>query len=253
MFMFLKSKILKTILFVTLFFPMVTYAQQAYPDGTLLRARGYSGVYVFDKGTVRVIPSIEVFKSYNYDWNKVQEVDYVIHEQYPKTRLIKTSNNSKVYYLTDAGRRLWIPTAEMFINIGYHSVGEEVTLINNLELGYYKDEQFIKSNQNDKTTAYRVSSFGTKRAINNQEIFESYSSDWSSIHDVPDQIITSYPETKLIRQKGDYKVYSLENGMRRWITSLQAFEQQGFSWERIEDITEVDLKSYPEGTDINSK
>jgi len=249
--MFNKKLIYNIVLLVFVGFPLVLFAQQSYPDGTLLRPVNYAGVYVFDKETVRVIPSIEVFESYNYDWNDVQEVDYVVHNRYPETRLVKTSDSPKVYYLTLSRDRLWIPTVEVFVGAGYNSVSEEVTVINDLEMSYYEDERFVKSDQYGKITAYRLSSFGTKRAIKSPEIFESYTSAWGDIQEIPDRILTIYPETKLIRQIGGHKVYFIENGMRRWVSSPQDFEQRGFSWGEIEDITEIDLQSYPEGDIIN--
>lgn len=64
----------------------------------------------------------------------------------------------------------------------------------------------------------------------------------------------SRSDSLLIQKQGDPKVYLIENGQRRWITSPEVFNQQGYDWQDIIEVTQPILDLIPEGppiTDFN--
>ena len=48
---------------------------EAHPDGTLVRGLKRKSVYLIDQGQKCLIPSIQVFRSWNYRWAQVIEID----------------------------------------------------------------------------------------------------------------------------------------------------------------------------------
>ena len=49
-----------------------------------------------------------------------------------------------------------------------------------------------------------------------------------------------------MRAQGDPKVYAIENGARKWITSLAEFNSKGYKWEAIVEVNAVEIEAYPE-------
>lgn len=209
------------------------------------------------KGTKRQIPNIEIFNSYGYKWSDVIEVDQSIEHGYNLTELVKKTSDKKVYYLA-YNRKLWIPTVEVFLKAGYKSAEDEVAVVNNKELDYYRDLKLVQKGHKtfqgfyskDEQTVYIITPFGTKRPIRSAEIFVSYGYDWSYIRTVPVRLVDAFPDTVLVRDKNDYKVYKIENGIKHWIVNQNAFTRNGFSFDQIEEITALDLSLYPEGDRI---
>lgn len=56
----------------------------------------------------------------------------------------------------------------------------------------------------------------------------------------------STPALTLIRVKGDFKVYVIESGKRRWIKTAEEFAKGGYDWKKITEINASELGSYPE-------
>lgn len=58
-----------------------------------------------------------------------------------------------------------------------------------------------------------------------------------------------YPDGTLLKGSGIY-VYVIENGMRRLIPDEKTFNSMGYNWNAIKVISDSDLSSIPQGTDI---
>lgn len=48
------------------------------------------------------------------------------------------------------------------------------------------------------------------------------------------------------------KVYVLENGMKRWITTEKVFNAFEYNWDKIQTISDGDLAQYPTGRELDS-
>jgi len=57
------------------------------------------------------------------------------------------------------------------------------------------------------------------------------------------------PKADLIKGSGP-EVYALENGIRRWIESLESFQYFNYGWENIKIVSEAVLESYPQGENL---
>jgi len=95
---------------------------------------------------------------------------------------------------------------------------------------------------------YKKSSFGSNEALG------SFSFTASSVAEVPiienneeNQPTVNYPEGSLIRAIGDYKVYIIKNGYRRWIQKAEIFNAYShLRWEDIIEVSPEELAEYQE-------
>ncbi|MCK4524869.1 MAG: hypothetical protein KAU07_00325 [Candidatus Andersenbacteria bacterium] len=61
-----------------------------------------------------------------------------------------------------------------------------------------------------------------------------------------------YKNDSLLKSLEDSKVYLIENGNKRWITSAAVFISNGYKWEDIVIVTELELELYPSGENIKA-
>lgn len=78
-----------------------SYAQEALPDGTLIRPAGYANVFIIQKGKKHPIQNIEVFNSYGYKWEEVKVLDQSVEHAYSLALLIRLKDDPKVYFLAN--------------------------------------------------------------------------------------------------------------------------------------------------------
>lgn len=100
----------------------------------------------------------------------------------------------------------------------------------------------------------------TRYWITSQEVYEALNYKWSWIEDVSQHLLdnykegseitdtTTHPDHTLIKYAGNSKVYKLEHGKKRWISSPDAFEKLGYRWDRI--VTVPDTETYQDGTKL---
>ena len=60
-------------------------------------------------------------------------------------------------------------------------------------------------------------------------------------------------DDKLVLAEGDYRVYYINDGLKHWIDSVQAFRNQGFYWEEVSIVGVSELELYEEGETILSR
>ena len=61
-----------------------------------------------------------------------------------------------------------------------------------------------------------------------------------------------FPEGQLLRAQNSPDVYVLEGKYKRWITSLQVFEDYGYSWKNVETLSPEELIRIPRGNDVRA-
>ncbi len=100
---------------------------------------------------------------------------------------------------------------------------------------------------------------GVRRLIRNADIFLAHGFSWGavatvgSLADVPLSDPLDYPVVPgmLIKGSGS-KVYLVEGGTRRWITSESVFLGLGYAWSAIRVVQEATLAGLPEGAAISA-
>ncbi len=97
---------------------------------------------------------------------------------------------------------------------------------------------------------YYITEGGLKRWIPTADIFVSYGNRWEDIVTIPQWQLDSYPDNILVKLATSTKVYKLENGKKRWIETAAAFDRNGFRWDQIAPINQVEFDYYPLGVTI---
>ena len=58
-------------------------------------------------------------------------------------------------------------------------------------------------------------------------------------------------EGKLVKAgDNDPKIYLIEKGKKRWVTSPDALQKHGFQWDDVKRVSAADLTAVPEGAPI---
>ncbi len=99
----------------------------------------------------------------------------------------------------------------------------------------------------DSPRVYYITEKGFKRWIPTAAIFLSYGNHWSDIAIIDQSQVNTIPDSNLIRLSGNPRVYKIENGKKRWITSVVAFTRYGFSWDQIAPVNQAEFNYYPLG------
>lgn len=162
--------------------------------------------------------------------NKIQGAEFV-----------KVKDDPRVW-LKFKNQRLWLRTPEIFTQAGgeWNKIKIEKTLDNIPILKFIKEK--------NKDDIYLITESGFKRALPNSRILNLYGKSADILVADDSKIINLLPENRLIRAKGDDKVYFLEQKIKRWITSPEVFEKMGFDWLEVVEIDPEEMNYYPEAT-----
>ena len=187
--------------------------------------------------------------------------------KYQNNSLLESLKDGKVY-LIENGKKRWITSAPVFVLNGYN--WEDITVVTGLELELYPNGENIEANFDLKLNGSLARGSGSevyliegnsKRWITSAPVFISNDYKWEDIVIVADSELNLYPngkdvlisdfnfDKKLLKGSGP-EVYLMENGKKRWITSVDAFRSNGYKWEDVMIIANRELGAYPEGDNI---
>ena len=115
-----------------------------------------------------------------------------------------------------------------------------------------RDGLVVKVEDEPEIYVYRAGAF---HWINSMDAFEHYGYTWDDVHVVDDAFMVGFeigePIYVLLKCNDSPHVYRLENGTKRWIVDIPAFESEGYVWERdIKRTTCEALRSLPDGETI---
>ena len=164
----------------------------------------------------------------------------------PPPKLIRFSYDPKVYELTNENQIKWVPSVDVFNQLGFD--WKNVTVEPPTKASSYQRIKLMRAEGDTKV--YYITEKGFKRHIPNEETFLSYSNKWSDIVVVKPFELSAIPDNILIRQEGKPEVYKLENGTKRWIKTAEVFNRLDFKWNEIAPVNAVELNSYPLGEPI---
>ncbi|MCK5387541.1 MAG: hypothetical protein KAJ39_10150, partial [Gammaproteobacteria bacterium] len=88
-----------------------------------------------------------------------------------------------------------------------------------------------------------------KRWIKTAREFERNGYNWDEIQEISAELLEEFPEaealvTELLRAIGDHRVYRLEEGKKSWIKTAKEFEDCGYDWGNIQEVSPETLASY---------
>lgn len=92
------------------------------------------------------------------------------------------------------------------------------------------------------------------RWISSLEAFEFFGYQWDQVHIVDDSFLEEFEQGKpihvLLKCQGSPHIYALENGKKRWIKDIPAFEAAGYVWDDVKFVNCSYLRGLPDGTPI---
>jgi len=162
--------------------------------------------------------------------------------------LIRAEDDYKVYLLSP-GKRRWIRNIDVFNS--YNFKWEDVRVVPPIVLTVFEFTNLLRQQGDEKV--YLISESGFKRHIPSPSVFSSYGFDWNDIAVVPSIEVQSYPESHLIREEGDSKVYLIENNTKRWIETAGVFNSQGLNWNEVQVVNSEDINFFQIGVTITPK
>lgn len=194
-----------------------------------------------------------------------------VHYTHPNGCLVKAASSPKVYLL-EAGKKRWVTSPFAFLSQGFSF--QDVVTISSSGLATYQEGEVAKARAGTLVKGvstpyvYIIDHQGTtyyKRWITSPQVFVGLGLRWENIWVVSDQEVEEYtlsspvdslathPNGCLIRSLCSPKVYFLEEGKKRWVTSPFAFSSYGFDWKNLSVVSQQELASFIEGTSLKGR
>ena len=234
------------------------------------QGRAYIPNFGSDVSSVIMIPIQQDYenKNLNTDFSfSVSVVDTLpAWEKYDDGSLVRSLETTKVYQLFQ-GKKHWIINANIFESRGLN--WEKIQIITSDDLAQFQLGSNIETypsgsllQARGESRVYLISG-SEKRWIVTAEIFNNLGYKWDNIrlvdlkdldkHEEGESINKVEPGTYfdgvLLKGSGD-QIYVVENNKRRWIPSVEIFENNGYSWLNIKIISDQELNDIQLGENI---
>jgi hypothetical protein len=240
---------------------------QTLAEGSLVRAKNEPGVWLIQDDKKRPFYSSTLFLL-SYNFNEVKEVDPQILEEYPVGKpmrfpnftLVKSSLGDIFMLVEDEKRSI---TENIFKRIGFHP--EEIIIVEENDLDYYQLGTPILSPypsgallQNNETKAVYYVKENIKYPIIDKSILMA-NYPYSYIIRVNPEELDSFDlgaqirfrSGTLVKSLDSPAVYVISQEKRLPIVSEEVFEVMGYQWDKIIEVKQSILETYPLGEIIN--
>ncbi len=186
---------------------------------------------------------------------------------YPDGSLLKPTNSFRIFFIEE-GKKRWITSSAAFAYSGYK--WENVVSVLPDELKAFEEGEDISvtdSKYNESLVkgsgpnVYFIEE-GKKRWISDIATFILNNYRWENVIHISDLELSFYDDGQVISVanfrtnrslvKGSGSaIFLIENGAKRWITSVKVFKQIGYKWEDVIHLPQSELELYPRGSDLN--
>ena len=121
----------------------VSSKPQADPIISVVNVPGQTAVYRIINGQKHSIPTTEIFESYGFSLEIVQEIAVKELANYPLARLflVEGDESQQIYYLNESGMIRPVLNDKVFYSYGDRK--EDIITINQKEFNYYPRNQFV--------------------------------------------------------------------------------------------------------------
>ena len=215
-------------------------------ENILIRPIGHPIVYFIEDGHKYKIKNPSMLYAHGYKWSDVVDIDPVEEHLYLLGKDMKMESlitvDDQTYYIYND---LKLSVSQDIINS---------SSLSSLDAHNVSDKNLIwelrrmKLLSNEKTKkVYYITEKNRKRHIINETVFNSYGNKWEDVVEVSEEILESYSDATLVKATGDYKVYKLKDGKKRWIETAEAFNRFGFNWNEIAPVSSLEINEYLDG------
>ena len=223
---------------------------------SLIRNSQSYTVYVAREGSLYHIPSEQDLTQLGYTFADVSVVDFTLSNYFHNSgikmfangRLVRENNSLAIYLINGTLKKQHIPSEDLFLNQYGYNYGQ----VSVMPQGYLNGYSSL-------TPLGRTISTGSDQWIVDtecrwkvsDEIRSTYgytSANFLSVESIISSRINACGDmTNLIRPSNSPKVYLIENGKRRWISSEAALQENGYSWSQVRVVSPSFAASLPIG------
>lgn len=115
----------------------------------------------------------------------------------------------------------------------------------------FRDGLVVKEEDNPEIYVYQDGEF---RWISSLKAFEVQGYTWADVHVVEDGFLESHemgpPLHAVLTCRDSPHIYRVEEGEKRWIVDIEAFEAEGHVWEDVTFVPCSELRAMPDGETI---
>ncbi len=249
------------------FYPL--HSSFKYPDGTLIKAKDGTKVYLIEEGKKRPLNiSSKEFENLGFKWDQIVILipkDMSIYPEgnpvnfaAPEGELI-TGPGSKVYRIEN-GRKRWVTSLMLFDALAYK--WDKIKKLSQAEIsGYlegawmiYPDNTFIKGSDGK---VYKISG-AERHLVTSLDLFNKLKLKWSNIRTVADSEVDAikeghplvYPDGFLVKTADDPKTYLIKDAKKHLISSDYLFKKLGYSAKNVLKINSEEIAALPESEPV---
>ena len=182
----------------------------------------------------------------------------------PNRSLIRIKNKAEVYMVED-GVKQWIPSPEVLTSQGL--TFDKVEVVEQDEADTYGDGEEICYadgtivREEDKQEVYVIAD-GEKKHITDPTAFSALGYDWKNVVKVKPGALGFYrlrtamktnsvhPEGALIREEGTSKVYLVEGGKKKPISTQKIFNARNLDWDKVLVIKKEQMNKFQLGASL---
>ncbi len=241
-----------------------------YPDGALLQNITDGGIWLIQSNKRRPFLTKSAFAS-RYSFNKVIKVKQEDLEKYESGAPIKYANYSLLriptggIYLLEDDKLRPITSMKAFRLIGFNP--EEVTNVKEAEIADYERGEPISVEasyptgglvQDKKTGGVYYIKNGVKYPLWDKILIKLYYKDKKIQKVSPDELEkynTGLPiklnDGELAKAPDSPAIYFISNGLKRPIANAETFDNLGYQWKNIIEVSAKILNLHPIGEEIN--
>lgn len=245
------------------------FAKAYYPNGSLLQAKGESGVWLIQNGQKRPFVSKNALTS-RFDEKKIVQVEKTVLDKYttgapikfPNYSLIKSPRGT-IFLLVD-GKKRGFTSSAVFKAFGYNP--EEVMNASWEDVNSYVDGTPLSATstyptgallQDKKTGGVFYVEEGKKFPLHDKSLL-TYKFKKKKLTPVASSQLEAYPtgapilfeDGELLTSPNTKAVYLIDQGKKRPFSSGEVFEKLGYKWENIISVSPQFLNKYENGESI---
>jgi len=170
------------------------YDEYMEAKAKLIKAVNEARVYKIVENKKLWIPTEDAFNKMGNKWEDIEKVSDNEEKKYPRVRLVKSANSSKVYYLTESGYKRHIVSEKVF-NSYKNNKWEDIVEVESIDLDAYPDAVLIKGVGAPKV--YKIEN-GIKRWIKTPSAFNKLGFAWNAIAPANDTELNAYIDGEAI-------------------------------------------------------
>lgn len=223
----------------------------------------YPPVYFIKSGLRLYVPDRKALTENGHDISQAKSVNHSTASLFPMSShlllptgtIYRIGSTDTIYLINGIGSSLKVPSRAVLQEFGYSL--NSVQSFSSSQVGEYPSAGYLNYFVKDSTNqVWLVQSGNTKHTVSGTMYDSShFNINPSAIFQVSSAILNRYSTgaqlTEVVKASNSSKVYKIQNGQKRWITSMSAFTTAGYTASDITTLSPSYLSTVPSGSNIN--